>query len=128
MGAFAGPGTGFAMASEARVSPWGATEGGEPPSSISQFCRQLEALSRKNFLSKRRSKLQLVSERWQSVCWLVPPHELVCLCVPLRGSVRLNKLCCCAEYAAAPDSDFRPFEIWICDALTDGPALSEWRL
>lgn len=62
-GTFAGLGAGLSMASEARVSPESAIKGGESPSSISQFFRQLGALTRKNFLSKRRSKLQLVSER-----------------------------------------------------------------
>ena len=69
-GAFAGLGAGRSMASEARVSPESAMKGGESPSSISQFFRQVGALIRKNFLSKRRSKLQLVSERCQGVCWV----------------------------------------------------------
>lgn len=80
--AFAGlyAGLGYNMASM-RVSPMSAKDGeDEEPSLMTNFLRQFLALVRKNFLSKRRSKLQLVSERRQYCVFLPCCRRLSVLC------------------------------------------------
>lgn len=69
-----------AIMTSMRVSPMSAKDGeDEEQSSLTSFVRQFWALARKNVLSKRRSKLQLVSERRQ--CCVLP---LCCVRLSVR--------------------------------------------